>query len=582
MPGYPTFPHMETYINKCICPDPLLSLLPYSSLHPWTRDLSAPITLLPENSLAIGELMFLLKIERRKRKMERETMEESSSATHSWLGEGESARETAMRKDVLEVQEALEHMSFPSIPAEFLLSLECTNKHCPLMAQKKKGERNCPAFYLTLYSNALVCLTFHKKNIEKILPEDLLCILGLEETFLSGKGQVLKKITENSKNCMDLYCEQDVESLTMRIYEKLTEAQRREILKGRFVGKFLSLLRTRKEWERFFSVYGRIEKRDMEVYKIALLASIETEQVDPRSILKEVKAHLRVPENDPESGEAARYEELKKWFSEEYRKHHWKECMRIWESSRGMEGAAESMIDVCIKYREFEEGWKVYNEALRSGDSSIHKLSVRGCYMGVKALNYKAGDCWRERFLAVITASMKTVKPLFLRQGILMLSEVEDGETLLYLTQQTLKIYHESRISGEGVKCALEGCLCLLEKREEASFRNGILDSVFSLYSQWKRKRHGFLRLFFKSSECTSQIYMKMLCLCCICEKKERAQEVCEDMWNYGLEMNEEILEHLRSLHKGECDCDKFARASGKKGHGRNILDHCVKILKKK
>lgn len=482
---------------------------------------------------------------------------------------------------------------------KFLFSLECAHKGCPLVSQREQAEGERPASaHLRLYSNALVCVALHQKRISKVGPEDMIAISLFETLLLKGRFDKLpKKLVDRTRKCMDAYCEQDMESLTVKMYGCLGEKGRERVLRSPFLHAFLKLLKLRKETERFFKVYDQADdKNDIEVYRMALLTSMVTEYRDPRHVLKDIRKYLGIPEDAFNTAGPAfpgpallEYESIKKWFSDEYRKHHWSECIRIWKASKEIEGTGESMIDVCVKYKEFEEGWRVYREVMEreaKRGHDIQRLSMRACYLAIRAANTTCDKIWTDRFLAITAAAVKETVPAFMKQALLLLRGLEDERAVIFLTSQILKMCGKVSLTGEGVRCTLEGCFCLLEGKCEMAntpLGNACIKEVFDLYVQWKktRRHNSFLSFFTKSSECTNGIYKTMLGLCCKCQIEEVVKAVCEDIWNSGLEMDEEILGHLRVIHSGRCSCDRFQHLTGKKGHGRNILGHCVKLLKK-
>lgn len=482
----------------------------------------------------------------------------------------------------------------------FFQSLKCTAKDCPLakIVQETDVSLDNVAYVLRLYSNGLFCVSVHYKKLHSVQLSNFKSITLLETYLLQNPFTMPSSLSLQNKKVMDVYCEQDIESLSIKIYERLGEREREALLRSNELLFLLSLLRVRKETERFFMVYDASdEKKNIDIFKIALLMSLETEYKDPRAIFKEIRSFLGCTEADGKclcgeeslSPEQREYEAIKKWFSDEYRRHHWNVCMMIWKSSKEIEGAGEAMIDVCVKYREYEEGWKVYSEVSRKErkSSDVQKLSLRACYMAVRALNHTGDRLWIDRFLAVVANGTKDSSPSFIKDVILMLNDIENNRTLSFLVTQLLRLCCKVSLNCEGVKCTLEGCFCLLEQRQqekelEDSLTLMCLRGVFDLYLLWKKtkKQSSLLSFFLGSSECTNDIYRAMLGICCKCKIEEIIRDVCEDIWNSGVTMDEQLMEHLREIHNVRCSCDRFTHLTIRKGRGRNILDHCVKVLK--
>lgn len=490
----------------------------------------------------------------------------------------------------------------------------CSVEGCPLNSEY--------SHMISFYSNALFCVSHHKENILAVRSEYLKNISDFEKIVLLSV-QIDRSFKPIHVGVFDLHCEQDIESLTYKTYEKIFSVRKSDvsITDCYFV---LEILLYRKEYERFFIIYEGLEERTIGIYKLAIMASLYAKREKIPKILIQIKnalnlANVNVEENESsdkkyrtmvENAEAdsplplATQEEnlllfhtIRTWYLDKYKKHHWDMSISMWNISKNAEGASEAMIDRCIRHRKYEEGWYIYKESLNDAITPLRmfRLSRRILLLIIHAINNCNTNMWVEHYLEIAT--------VISRLKIDMKTKVKNTFTVLH----NLRNYHHiTCIGGLIIKQYPEDLLCTSEPLSIILYdiyeilkehENMIMDEIASRpseeetgeksvpelaryalisYSLWRRKntRGLFISLFWGRSKASIEIYTLILHIAMIIKNKEQIVNICKDIWNDSVEVTDSLAFSLAYIHGTYTNCSCLANTNS-----RSYLMHVLLLL---
>jgi len=482
----------------------------------------------------------------------------------------------------------------------------CPEKECPL---NTKDAENHP---LVLYSNALFCVMRHTSVRIPVRSFPLICDFesSVIEDFYNHMYPGVKQ------NPTDLSCEQDMESLSFKLFEAFILIDSSVLRDTPAVSSLLSLLLLRKEYERFFHVFGMNVKKSVPVFKLALLASLCLKERDPLVVLDAFRKFLGIAEevSDTPSGEATKWAqdveedsfdvdpadlsaaervqvfcEIRSWFSKRYKTHRWNVSLENWKNSKDIEGSSEAMIDLCMKFKEYEEGWRIYKESIsgRLHALSSFRLSSRALRLAIRAVNAYGTQIWTERVLelSTIISRLSLDSTLKIKSTFSVLLEIERYTHLSYIAGLVIKQYPAEAITSKSVGVILEDAVRVVERHAEEveiDTQAGKLPEIakfsLSLYSFWKKKsaRGMLATLFFGRSADTVDAYGSALRLCTALKNKQQMAKVCQDVWEDGIPVSHSIFSSLSEIHLMLCKCTCFGEEDSET---RKYLTHVLSLL---
>ncbi|OAG29045.1 hypothetical protein NEDG_01184 [Nematocida displodere] len=493
---------------------------------------------------------------------------------------------------------------FEQIKSLKYLFHSCSVPSCPT-TQKVEA-------HLLFYSNALYCVVHHGDSSLTTETFPLICLFEcsvLEE--LSGRD---KEGPEMDYTYTDVYCEQDVESLSFRVFQNLL--QRCNVLESsECLYSMLMVLYMRKEYERFFTIYDMKRCHTIPTYQLALLSSLCLRERAPKTILAQLQACLKLtevadklPEEESRWVEAlknpsairiehlspqereALYYALRRWFNQEYRAYHWTTSLKQWSGSKDTEGAAEAMIDLCVKFREYEKGWSIYKEVFAGALPSLRilRLSSQVMTLAIRALNTHSTATWTERLLEVSTviSRLDIDKVLKIKNTFSMLVEINSYSHMSYLSGRVIMQYPPSLISTTTLLVILRSTLSALERHpkeveEETAERctPPLIAEALSLYTIWKKNsERGILStLFFGTSDDSFEVYSLVLSITLLLRRKETTLAVCRDIWESGLDVTPALAPPLVQTHASTCLCTKYINSHEKRAYLSHIITELAK-----
>ncbi|KAI5189033.1 hypothetical protein NECID01_0388 [Nematocida sp. AWRm77] len=483
------------------------------------------------------------------------------------------------------------------------LFAQCPVDECPLHTETHH--------LLMLYSNALFCLMHH--GMGKLSERTFLQICMFE-------GVIMQNISIHSQasiqyNNMDLYCEQDVESLAFKAFIELTQRSSSILGNPEAVCAMLQLLYLRKEYERFFQVYGMKIERTLDVFKIALQATLKTKEKGADSVFASLREYLGLAVSDvqftkadlvdsvwmdlvsrghsevdpfqlPLSEKKALYRCVKAWYNQKYKEHHWNFSLEKWRVSKDTEGSSEAMLDICMKFQEHEKGWKIYKESFLETLHTLrmYRLSCRAVCLIVKAINMYGTPTWTERLLEVCTviSRLPIDKHLKIKNTFSVLLNIDRYLYLSFAMGAVIQQYPSELISSQTVGTIFQDTVQMVYRHREEIEREiaqkklpDIFKPSVSLYALWKQKttKGIFATLIFgRSKECVN-VYSQFLQITILLNLHPQMFCVCQDLWEAGLHLTPPLSDALDHVHSLVCECSKY---SNEEVHSRRFLTHIL------
>lgn len=462
---------------------------------------------------------------------------------------------------------------------------------------------------LLLYSNALFCLAHH--GMDGLSDRAFFQICAFEGAVMQHLAS--HRQTAIQYSCLDLHCEQDIESLTFKAFLVLAKRSPAVLSNTHLVGTLLQLLYARKEYERFFQVYSMKIDRDLRIFQLALRASLKSREKESSAILAAIRNYLGLsdtpldPHHQPASCWAnllnsehldidplqlplaekqALYHSTKLWFNQRYKDHHWNLSLEKWRASKTTEGSSEAMLDICVKFKEHEQGWLIYKESLAGNLHTlrVYRLSSRVIYLIAKAINHRSSQCWTERFLEVSTviSRLPIDKYLKIKNTFSVLRELDSYAHLAFLAGSVIQQYPDHLISSPTVSRIFGDVVYLAQKHQpaiEQELARGKLPDLFryaaTLYALWKQKtaKGIFSTLFFgRPRECLD-VYALFLQATILLKLPAQSFSVCQDLWESGVEVSPSISGSLLYLHPLVCHCNDFTEDTA---CSRKFLTHIL------
>ncbi|KAH9385927.1 uncharacterized protein NEMAJ01_0823 [Nematocida major] len=505
----------------------------------------------------------------------------------------------------------------------------CPVKGCPLNFASTHA--------ICIYSNILFCLGAKhagSPSSECSLPFREIC--NFERAVLLAV-QIDRTFKPAPVGRLDLNCEQDIESLAFKIYEQMPESRRRAMGPGDYYC-ILDMLHCRGEFERFFGVYDECSCPNLGVYKLALVASLHADNgkemriflrlknalglkkdVDPsRPAPKIDKKYAKLVEEAAEGGDlpacsasdaVTLFYTVRAWYMGKYKEFHWTAYMNKWYVSKSTEGASEAMLDKCIRFKKYEEGWCIYKETALEKITPLRllRLSNRALFLIMQAINNSNANMWAERYLEVATviSRLNITDRVKIHSTFAVLLNLKNYNKMSYLACLVLKQYPDPLLNNNASICMIFGVIYEMFKKYEYIFadkspvthlennplteiertlnKNDVLLPELAveaclIYRKW-RKSHSrgvFFSLFWGRSHDSMCVYNSVLQIAIIVKAREEILSICSDMWNDSIPVTEDVSSSLVYIHRvfTECACSESENACT-----RPYLMHVLSLL---
>ncbi|WUR03391.1 uncharacterized protein VNE69_04212 [Vairimorpha necatrix] len=488
------------------------------------------------------------------------------------------------------------------------------------------------------YSKLLHCVSTHKPNIDhtSTILIDLFYKLFLVEKYildflldpellsvidaLRGKynNQKIKKdiillSQEYYKNNISaLNCEQDIESLTFKIYKSIIKSieeikdnnnstqdynviqdsngiQYSNDINGNInmddmddiVHEYvLIVLFMRKESNRFHNIYKKVKHTSFS-NRLAILFTYnqdceftaEYENIKKKSFINIDLLNKHIPnisrlvflEN----------EDYETWQRGIVYHYDWNDKVKLWMRNRCETSCLldKSMIEECIKHKRFRDGWIIYKYGNKSIVNEFHKV-ISLC---ISALRHTNEEIWTDRIIEIIKAAIKKndfyicmdlVEDIFYTLG--GVSESQRSRIIKHFIKEIRVMENNEEIVTNIIKGINELC----KKCINTETCDICVEHANMIYQEWKRNNTG--GFFFKShSKYESEIYENMLDMCDTVEDCDGFKNLCKDLVNNEAKINKGIYKKLQTVHTKTCkDCKHGTCQTLKVKDNQQLLYH--------
>lgn len=433
---------------------------------------------------------------------------------------------------------------------------------------------------VTNYSILLSCVTSHSTNIEKNRDVEIFYKIFLIEKYLLKficEPEILtvcealrgnynnQKIKEDIAVCSEknykgvinaLNCEQDIESLTFKYYKHVTPQM--DVTTTEISEYVLLVLYMRREYVRFFKIYNHVE-HSLFSNRLAILLTFNDDCeftakceniknksfIDLQIINKEVQdiARLTFLENED-------YETWKKGVEYFF---NWNEKVRLWIKNRCNSSCLldKSMIDECIRSKNYNDGWIIYKQ----GNSSIVNEYQKIIILCIEAIRHTSDDLWTNRLLEVMDMAIDKhdlhiccdlVQDIFYKLG--GVCEKQRSKIVKHFIKKIRVMENNEEIVTYIIKGINELCKeCINTETCDLCVAHANL-----IYTEWKKNNTG--GFFFKShSKFETEIYESMLDMCDTIDDCNGFRSVCKDLVNNDAKINKGIYKKLQIVHNKTC-----------------------------
>lgn len=486
----------------------------------------------------------------------------------------------------------------------------CPVGECPL---------NFPLTHaISLYSNILFCMEckhYDGPSFNYSQPFETLCAF---EKIILLSVQHDRNFKPAHIGRFDIYCEQDIESITYKLYAAKSDRDKRmlTISDCYFI---LEILLCRREYDRFFTVYDNCEHTTLGMYKLALLAALYANNKKASKILATIKSALKITDeidiNDPipeidkrfkdivdeaaETGELGEYSKeeslalfyaIMDWYIDKYKEFHWSVYLNTWKTSKNTGGVSEAMIDKCIRFKKYEEGWNIYKESALGLITPLRlfRLSRRILSLVIHAINNYTSNMWVERYLEVATViSRLKISPVIkIRSTLSVLLGLNSYTQISCLGGLVIRQYPEELLNNNIALCVMFSVAYEVFKTHENIISENSKDEslpelakcVFIVYRMWRKKsvRSVFVSLFWGRSSESVDVYTTILQIAVIIKNKTQVASICRDIWNDSLSLTMDLSNTLVHIHNmySECKCGDTANI-----RSRSYLMHILSFL---
>lgn len=442
------------------------------------------------------------------------------------------------------------------------------------------------------YACAVSCLAHHTESVGSA---DLLVFFEVEDFVMRKIGRremcIVKDVLDYKKDTKEMYeealrdqlvavfktyftedsikinCEQDIESITYKYYKLVDDNLRKEFT-TRSLELVLVLLFKRNEIIRFFKVFSS-SKKSHAAFRLALLLTMKSEShISAESLLKEFEG-LSFEKDSlfPYSGDIESLCKIskmledsemdtRKWFEMQKERVYWEECVQMWGVNRESDAASmdNSMVELCIKNKRYEDGWLIYKSDIEGTNVSVSKACTL-CFKGLK--NNPGGNAWKARTGEVVEYSISTGDissfHILIDEVMIKLHEVSPSHRISILRRFSKMIrclYKNEDLIVSFFKGLQELCI----KCEDLETRDLCVRYSEKAYEEWIRaKKKGFL-FFKKQGQQDVQIYRAVLEIYGAVKDCGRFYGVYQDLIKSNIELSRELCVKLESLHIQDCE----------------------------
>lgn len=480
-----------------------------------------------------------------------------------------------------------------------------------------------------IYALFIYCLKFHCTKIYEI-EEKNLCIVEffLLDFFMAQENYDILYIIKYSENSNDklyyealknqliavyktyffekkfkIFCEQEIESLIYIYHKKQTADLSNSLNKD----LLLLMLYKRKEYFRFMEVFKSIKKNYFNI-KLAILLNIRDENIKEIKDLQQAYVKI-VKENKHSEIEAdntifnkkkikdilcfnekychtveevldtfKKTDNIYEWTEQEKLKINWQNSVKMWAENRHHESqhVDNSMIDICIKYLNFEDGWIIFtNTDFVNTKSFIRGLNL--CYMAIENLKHCK---WKKRLVEVINN-------IFLYKSKIdftFLLEVMLSKMALLPVNTLLKLIHEVQTNLVNITLKEVHIECIFNYYNLYCYntRNPEIckiccQNAIYIYSKWLRSRSS-IYIFRKKTDYDTKIYSHMLGICDISKNCDFFYKVCRDILQNDAQINRELCKRLQIFHAKNCrNCDYKKKQIVTVNESKGLMSHLFK-----
>ncbi|CAD25390.1 hypothetical protein [Encephalitozoon cuniculi GB-M1] len=372
--------------------------------------------------------------------------------------------------------------------------------------------------------------------------------------------------THFMEKSIKINCEQDVESITYKYY-KLVDDGEKTGLEMRSLELVLILLFKRDELIRFFRVFWP-NRKSYAVFKLALILSMRLEShVSTERLLKEFEGFPFEEDSlFPYNGDVDSLHEINEmlensepdigeWFRMQQEKMYWMECVRMWAANRESDPGTmdNSMIELCIKNKRYEDGWLIYKNDMKSTNVGI----VKACILCIKGLKSSNGSCvWESRTAevidnAVFSGDLKSLHAL--------INEIVSKLWEIPAVQRVFVLGRFSKAADcmckdeDLIAELLKGLQALCTECRDSETRDLCVRYSEMVYDEWKKAKKKFL-FFKKQSHHGLQIRSSMLGIYGATKDCKKFYNVYQDLMKSNTELSRELCTKLESLHIRDCE----------------------------
>jgi hypothetical protein len=440
-----------------------------------------------------------------------------------------------------------------------------------------------------LYSAALSCVVHHSLPISPLSYEDLYVVESFvleevveeeapsfEKIFTCGcenmERDTLLRTSEEyfCEESININCEQEIESLMYKLYRlggSTPTSKDMELL--------LLILHKRSETVRFFRVFSG-HRKTAGMFKLALLATLKDESCYPREkLLREMRSYRFENSSyftEEESFLKNEFADLKRidlreWLDEKRREQEWRDCVHVWATNRADASGAvnKPMIDLCMQYGKYEEGWIVYQKGCEKSKYVLHKA----CVLALKALKESRDKKWIDRLLSILEDSSVCAEDgsccLVADDIMRNLADVSEEIRTKILVEFTARV---GRIgtNEELLSLIIRGLSRLARKCLNTKTCELCATYANLFYTQWKTCRNpGVI-----SSEYGSEVYSSMLGVCDTLKDRDGFNSICRDLADSEASITKDLCEKIESFNiTGMCG---FELAPTEKASSRRRL----------
>lgn len=209
------------------------------------------------------------------------------------------------------------------------------------------------------------------------------------------------------------------------------------------------------------------------------------------------------------------------------------------------------MIDICIQYHKYEQGWIMFTRGCKKTSYTLHKA----CLLCLNALKRSEEPKWVDRLLGLIEAAVSAGEEeclcLVANDILVRMADLSDSTRCFILKEFQEKTSRLDK-NEKFISCLLEGVVRLCQKCEGTETSASCACYANSIYSMWKGKRTENI-LGKMKGEFDAEIYSNMLCVCETAEDSTGFYKVCQDVASSHTRLSRDMCARLEKFHLKAC-----------------------------